>query len=47
MIQIYNSKTRTFTVVGKNRTHVFSNVSLHETDALLYKAKLKDSIWRF
>lgn len=46
MIQIYNSKTSTFTVIGK-RTQVFSNVSLHETEALLFKAKLKDSIWRF
>ncbi len=42
MIQIYNSKTRTFTVIGK-RIQVFSNVSLHETEALLFKAKLKDS----
>lgn len=47
MIQIYSSKTRTFTVIGKNRTQVFSNVSLHETEALLFKVKLKDSIWRF
>jgi len=46
MIQIYNSKTRTFTVIG-NRTQVFLNVSLNETEALLFKAKLKDSIWRF
>ncbi len=46
MIQIYNSKTRTFTVIGK-RTQVFLNVTLNETEALLFKAKLKDSIWRF
>lgn len=46
MIQIYNSKSRTFTVIG-NRTQMFVNVSLYETEGLLHKAKLKDAIWRF
>ncbi|EOQ73076.1 hypothetical protein F929_03011 [Acinetobacter lactucae] len=46
MIQIYNSKTRTFTVIGK-RIQVFANVSLYETEDLLARAILKDAIWRF
>lgn len=45
MIQIFNSKTRTFTVIG-NRTQVFSNVSLYETEGLLVKTMLKDAIRR-
>jgi hypothetical protein len=45
MIQIYNSKTTTFTVIG-NRTQVFANVSLYETEGLLVKAMLKDAIRR-
>jgi hypothetical protein len=45
MIQIYNSKTRTFTVIG-HRTQVFANVSLYETESLLVKAMLKDAIRR-
>lgn len=43
MIQIYNSKTRTFTVIGK-RKQVFANVALYETESLLEKAMLKDAI---
>lgn len=42
----YSNTTKTLTVFGKKKTHVFDNVLESEIDQLLVNAKVKDSIWR-
>ncbi|OTG82318.1 hypothetical protein B9T27_08770 [Acinetobacter sp. ANC 4648] len=42
----YSTITRTLTVFGTKMTHVFTNVSSGEIEALVIDAKLKEAIWR-